>query len=1179
MYIHRSKSATAFQSEGEREAMLTKRLLWLTVVVVLLSLAAVAQTQFGQITGTVKDPSGAVVPNAKITVTNVATGVARPGSTGTAGFFTFPALTPSTYKVVIEAAGFKKAERTVNVNVGSNVDASVSLVVGGGGTVIEVNAETAGVEVNTINQTMSQTVTSQQLLELPTDPYRNPYALVGTAGNVSGDSSSGRGTGYAINGQRSASTSVLLDGAENVDTFTATVGQSVPLDSVQEFSVLTSNFGAEYGRASGGIVNLITKSGTNEWHGSAYEFNRVAALASNTYYNDVNGVPKGEFTRNNFGFSLGGPLIKKKLFFFENLEWIRVRSEGAIAGTIVDPGSYSALNINSQNFFSAYGALKSGITTVSGPFGCGPGINCDVVSFPVPTDAGGGSPQNTWDEVVKLDWNISDKTILTGRYAAFHVAYFPGTVNASPYVGYDTGENDFNQNYTFSLTHIFSPTVVNSLKWVYNRLNDLQGLDGAPVGPTLYTSQLTVFNEGGSPMIFPGYNEYTPGSAIPFGGPQNLYQVYDDFSITRGKHQFKFGGQFIQIRDNRTFGAYEEAVEGLGTSLSTAMTNLVAGNILNFQSAIYPQGKYPCYKNLVTGLAIHNAACQVTLPVGQPSFERNYRYNDVAWYGQDTWKVTPRLTLNAGVRWEYYGVQHNSNPALDSNFVMGPGADIYDQIRNGQTELAANGGYFWKPSYGNFGPRVGFAWDPFGNGKTAIRGGYSIGYERNFGNVTFNAIQNPPNYTVISLTSNVDVPFQMPVYTSNLGPLSGNVGSTYIPAASLRAINQNMHTAYAETWNFGIERQVMKDALFSVQYAGSHGVHLYDIANINVAGWGGMAGPDLVGIGAGGEYLGDGIINGNDPYNRLNMQYSNMNYRSDNGFNKYDALIVSFRANNIHNTGVSINTNYTWSHALDNISSTFSDGAAGDYGLGYMDAFNPKMWYGNSDYDVRQRFVLNTTWALPWGNHSKSGLTRNLIGGWVVSGTLNIHSGYPFTLYDSYSSFYGDPFYAEPAGMLHKGSNTGDTGGDNFNWIPIPTNPADVNTFHDDNDSGVVNLGSSLGMPVCSGLYHVGCTYLTSDMGYGVGHIPDRNQFWGPSAWGLDMSFMKHFKLTERMGLEARCEMYNILNHHNLYMNIYSYDVNSQSYYGTPYAQAWKGGPGSSSDDHRYVQLGLRLTF
>ncbi len=318
------------------------RIISLLAVLALFSVWAFGQSETGQITGTIKDASGAVVSGAKVTAKSVNTGLTRDSSTNSSGIFTIPNLRPDTYEVTIEAAGFQKVTQQVKVAVGAQSDMSTQLKVGGSATTVEVTGTGESATVNTENATMSASITSQQVNELPT-LTRNPYDLVGTAGNVTEDTNSGRGAGYTINGQRSASTDILLDGGQNVDLFTATVGQTVPLDSVQEFSVLTNNFSAEYGRASGGIVNVVTKSGTNQFHGSAYEYNRLAALSSNTYYNDSTGTPKGGFTRNQFGFAVGGPIIKNKLFFFNNTEWIRVRSNSDQPYVIIDPSSYSQL--------------------------------------------------------------------------------------------------------------------------------------------------------------------------------------------------------------------------------------------------------------------------------------------------------------------------------------------------------------------------------------------------------------------------------------------------------------------------------------------------------------------------------------------------------------------------------------------------------------------------------------------------------------------------------------------------------------------------------------------------------------------------------------------------------------------------------------------------------------------
>jgi len=1119
-------------------------------LVLLFSVNTWGQTDTGQITGTVTDPAGALVVNARVTANSLKTGLVREVTTNSSGIYSISSLKPDTYTVRIEAAGFEAFEKHVIVAVGSTAEMSAQLVIGKEATTMEVVGTTDTNIVNTESQTLSTVVTEQQINYLPTSPDRNPYNLVGTSGNVTEDTQSNRGAKFSINGMRSASTDILLDGAENVDTFDATVGQKIPIDSVQEFSVLVNNFGAEYGRASGGVVNLVTKSGTNSFHGSAYEYNRVSALSSNTEQNDATDTPKGVFTRNDFGFSIGGPVKKDKLFFFNNTEWIRVRSNAPTQYTIIDPAPYPMLGSASQAFFSTYGKLAPDVRTVaSGP--CSTTLanspKCDSISFNVPGDAGGGLPENTWMEVARMDWTINSTTTFYGRYAAYHEIDFAGTVNNSPYVGYNTGQTNFDQNYDFSLTHLFSPNIGNTVKLTYNRLNGpVQGLSTAPVSPTLYTSA-TVPSVNGLILIFPGYNETTPGNAIPFGGPQNLYQIHDDLFWTKGKHQLKFGGQYVQLRDNRVFGAYENPTELLGTNLDSGLANLVAGNIYQFQGAVYPQGEFPCPKN-AQGHYVVSPACTLTLPVGPPSFERNFRYNDGAVYAQDSWKIKPRFMLNLGLRWEYYGVQHNSNQNLDSNFVMGPGNTIFDQIRNGQVKLAKDGGVFWKPQYHNFGPRVGFAWDVFGDGKTSLRAGYGISYERNFGNVTYNVIQNPPNYAVVSLTSNVDVPGNLPVFTDVAGPLAGT-GTKFLPAVSQRAINQNLKTAYAETWNVSIDRSVGK-GLFSVSYAGSHGVHLYDISNINDAGYGG-------------EFLGDARFG-----NRLNYQYSNMNFRSDQGLSHYNALNVKYSVTNLANKGLSLTANYTFAHALDNLSSTFSDGYSSFYGLGYLDAFNPRLNYGNADFDIRHRFVLAPTWDLPWMKNSDNKFARAALGGWGLGAILNIRTGLPFSVYDSTNigaTGYSDPLWAPGQPVQRSGSSVS-AGQNLYNYITLPTN-----------SNGIVGLGNALGVPNCTALYHVGCTYTSNGAPY-----YDRNQFISPGYWNYDMNFYKTFKLTERFDLQFRGEFYNIFNHHNQYISILNLDVGSMSA-ASPYVQTEKGGifgqPGQPTDERRNIQFALRLMF
>jgi hypothetical protein len=359
---------------------------------------------------------------------------------------------------------------------------------------------------------MSQLVDTQQLAQLPS-LTRNPYDFVAISGNVSngdnttnsansGQELSSRGVGYAINGQRESGTEILLDGVENVAVFSVNVGEDVPIDAVQEYSIITNNFSAEYGRASGGVVNVTTKAGSNNFHGSAWEYNRLSAYTANTYANDAANAaflegggtgalpdPKGTYARNQFGFQAGGPIIKNKLFIFESTEWTRVRSAATETEEVLDPSFVSLLPANAQSYFTSYGtgALPaSGAVTTAGNL-AGAGIPVgpingstavaasqpvfDIVNFSVPFDDGGGLPQNTYTLVGRVDFNLNSKTQMFFRAARESVYEFSGTSFYSPYPQYDAGGTSLNQSYLYSLNHVFNSNLFNNTKVSFTRFN------------------------------------------------------------------------------------------------------------------------------------------------------------------------------------------------------------------------------------------------------------------------------------------------------------------------------------------------------------------------------------------------------------------------------------------------------------------------------------------------------------------------------------------------------------------------------------------------------------------------------------------------------------------------------------------------------------------------------------
>ncbi len=1161
--------------------------------------AAWAQTETGQISGTVLDQQGNGVPKAKITIRNIGTGALRETVSDDHGSFVVTNLLPAKYAVLVEAAGFTKLDQKVDIAPGARIGLDLKLEVGKVSETIEVSA--TALAVNTETQTLGQVIDSIKIADLPL-LTRNPYDLVGIAGNVSRDEASNRGAGFVINGLRSAGTNILLDGSSNNDEFTASVGQSVPLDSVQEFSVLTNNFTAEYGRASSGVVNLVTKSGTNNYHGTAYEFGRYSRLGSGSFDDNANGRPKPVYTRNQFGYSLGGPIKKEKLFFFSSTEWLRIRSARTEIKEIPAPEFIAASGAQTQAFLAAYGALRPGLVTLKtfthddvckpgpgtppaynptghGPIACGnPATAANTfaqlapttpifnqVAYQRPGDSGGGTPQNDTESVARVDYILSPRTQMYARYALDKGVLPAGAVSNSPYDGYDTGQTTFNQNALFSITHTFGPRWVSQSKAVLNRLTLQQPLGKNPVGPTLYFRDSVAATFASQQIALPGYSAFTPGSAVPFGGPQNLGQVYQDLSVTKGAHQLRFGGSYVYIQDNRVFGAYEEAVEALDTAAlrRQGLNRFVNGTLRRFRVAIDPQGKFPCKftSNPIvafdpTDPANLDPSCRISTPASAPDFTRSNRYHEFATYFQDSWKFNRRLTLNLGARWEYFGVQHNKDANKDSNYYDGTSGDIFNRILTGQIETTPSSpvGGLWAKDWNNIAPRLGFAWDLFGNGKTAIRGGYGVAYERNFGNVTFNVIQNPPNYAVLQLDL-------LPIQVSNFGPLAGSIGTQPLRVSSARNVNSNIRTAYAHLWSMSFERQISRNVLFAVDYSGSKGQKLYSLENPNRAGSGNHYLPSVYGA-----LPGNGFAACADPQgfglcaDRIrDTQYTVINRRGNSGTSQYNGLNVRVEGSNIGTTGLTLSFNYTYSHAFDNLSSTFSE-SNNNFNLGLLDPFNPHLDYGNADFDVRQRASVSAIRAIPFAKNT-TGAFKRILDGWQVTPIFSAQTGNPFTLFDCTNQQFEVCPRLFQVGAINHNANT------SLGAI-----------------AGLTNRFSIANIPLTS----IDSSYVdpltgTSEFGPYPSTMNGRNSFYGPGLWNLDIGIIKNTKITERFSLQFRAEFFNVFNHSNLYFIGEDQDVSGlgTDAAGTSLQSTARRGisPTQNTVERRNVQVALKVIF
>jgi outer membrane receptor protein involved in Fe transport len=1112
------------------------------------------QAETGQIVGSVRDATGSLVPGAKVTVKGVATGTQRSENADSNGSFTFTNLQPQTYEVTIESKGFATLTEHADVSVGSKVGLDIKLEVSAVSTTVEVTGSSATIAVNTETQTVSQVLETRSLTELPTIS-RNPYSLVVTSGTVSEDDPSGRGVGVAINGQRSAGTNVLLDGVANNDEFTASVGQTVPLDSVQELGIITNNFTAEYGRADAGIVNVTTKSGTNAYHGSLYEFNRVDALAANSFSNNAYDLPKSPFTRNQFGYSVGGPIKKDKLFFFQNTEWTRVRSIANTQVLVTDPALIAAASAGTQAVFSMYGKLAPNAQvlqtlnrtqlTALGQDPCGgaaTGGPCesygltkpmfDLVNYSVPSNAGAGSPQNTYNLVGRVDYNLSDRTTLYSRYALYSESDFIGTVSSSPYSGYNTGQTTFQNSVLVSGTHNFSARFVSQTKIDFNRFNGQQPLSSTGVAPIYYLasaeSESTIGPYG---VALPGYLPFSPASGIPFGGPQNFAQLYQDFSFTKGKHQLRFGGSFTYFRDNRTFAAYEEGEQILGHNVGQGIDNLLSSQVYEFQASVFPQGKYPCVNGVQT------PACTVTLPLGPPSFARSNRYNEGALYMQDSWRVLPRLTANLGVRWEYYGVQHNVNPNLDSNFYPSSNSNPFEAIAQGTVQIADKSpiGALWTASKTNFAPRVGFAWDVFGDGKTSFRGGYSIGYERNFGNVTFNVLFNPPNFAVVDLFAGSNVP-SIPISTQNLGPMSGTTGSAALPPSELRYVQGNIAQAYAHLYSASIEHQFGSSQHVEIDYSGSIGENQYDIGGVNFPGTGNY----YLGIPC---TAGDTLSGGPNPCEAvLNTQYGGINRRGSGGYSNYNAMNIRYDVQDIRHTGITLRMNYTWSHSMDDLSDTFSS-SGNQFNLGYTDPFQPRIDYGPSNFDNRHRIAISAIWEVPFAR-SLHGPAKQILDGWELAPIFTARTGAPYTIYDITNDNYVYTRVAADQVIPVSGNLSG--------------RPSEGTNSFGIYDFSKINVDESYLNPITG----------DADFGPWPGNFTGRDYFHTPGTWNLDLGMYKNTKIKERTTLQLRLEAYDAINHANFGINT-----------GSAYIYGGSGLITGSYGGNRNIQIGARVTF
>ena len=1126
-----------------------------------------AQTAQGRITGQVTDASGGAIVGAKVSITNTASGVARELETGGSGDYVAPGIEPGVYSITVENAGFEKLVREgVHVEVGNDLRVDFRMKPGAVTQSIEVNEDLPLTETN--NAVLNGVLSNKAINDLPLQG-RDFQNLLPLHPGVQRDPGGGFHT-LTSNGNRPDDNNFIIDGANDNDAYygetvmndagiSGTPASTLPLDAIQEFNT-SEGQQADYGAKPGVVVNIGIKSGTNQVHGTAYYFHRNSALDARNFFNPAP-EPTSALLLHQFGASVGGPIMKDKWFYFVNYEGVRDKVGnplvvdspvttslvGRVDPTEFDPTQYSIVD--------AEAAAGCGITPlpstcnqlslnlVNKVFPKNPGLTADP-DDPSAINFDFNNVNREDNLVFKTDYHPNDRNSISGRflYANSHEI----EEDASPVAPQWLSEA-FPKSQVFGVDWAWTPNSrwVNDLRFSYNRFYEKIAPVDASVNPTAYglTTGITDPNLFGFPRINPGSHDFNylgGNSSWPlWTTPSHTENYGDTVSYSRGKHSIRFGGVFSNGGVD-----YLRATEGRGRVDFFHLQDFIAGTPVD----------------------------EWALQYGNPARKVSMKY--WALFAQYDVRLTPRLTINAGLRYDVtYPIKDAHN--LLANFSP---TDGLQQVGSGISSP-------YKTNYNNVSPRLGVAWDIFGTGKTVLRSGFGMIYVqpsiRTFmfggGGLNLNPTGLPkflPDGTEVPANGNITT---FLVFGADPGLINWSVAGPIFPGANsgtnscsvtlpcnIFAVDRNIHTPYVLNWNVNVQQALGRDMMLQVAYVGNRGVHLYSITDPNQA---------------------DPAISTNDPdfclgcdntqVEQLARPYTTncpgspcfpyigfINQLGNKSTSIYHGLQATLTKR--YSKGLYLLAGYTYAHAID------TNGETTNLADVPQNSLNFPAEKGDSDYDIRHRFTLAATYEIPsrksWGQ---------LLEGWEVTSLVTAQSGYPYSFFDDGSDLTGT------------GEGFNNAGNDRWNILGSPKNIKWVKNgsipFLDESDPICQSAANTPALQASLD-FEEGCFAQNGTVIYpnAVGTFGNmgRNIFRGPNFVDWDGSVGKSWKLTERLKLQIRAELFNVLNHPifadgSVRKDLFSFTLGVAR--ATPDVEA--SNPVIGSGGSRHIQLGAKFIF